>query len=130
MASRRVAVSRARTASPWSGWARIDESPPSVRAPLHELAALERLQSGRRVGREQAELERASDRHQLQQAARARAEAVDAQVDELGQARARCDLAAPAPYLPVLGQQAAFDAVTDQLAQEEGVAACQRPDRV
>jgi hypothetical protein len=86
--------------------------------------------AARAPGGEQPQLQRAADRHELQQVARARADAVDAQVDELSQARPRFDLAAPAPHAAVLGQQAAVDAVAHQLAQEEGVAARQLPHRV
>ena len=108
----------------------VDEPPAALGAPLHELAALERLQRAELARFEQCELERRADRHQLQHAPSARAGVLDPQIDELREPRACPDVAAPAPHAAVLGQQAVIDAVTRQLAQEQRVAARQLPQRV
>ena len=107
----------------------VDGPPPPVGAVLHQLAALERLQPGRRAGPEQPELQRPATATSSSSARGVRVHAVDPQVDQLGQARPDLHRAAPAPHAAVLGQLPAVEPVPRQLAQEQGVAAGQRPHR-
>ena len=88
---------------------------------------LERLQRGQLVGREQAGLQRHPDRHDLQHAARAGRQRVQAGADELRQAHPAGRRAVPAPDATGVVQHAALDAVQDELAQEQRVAPGQLP---
>jgi hypothetical protein len=105
----------------------VDDAPPPIRAALHELVRLQRLQG--LPCAEQLRLHGPGDRHELQRVTRARSGLLDAQVDELREARRSLDLAAPAPDAAVVGQQPAVDPVAGQLAQEERVAARHLPQR-
>ena len=117
-----------RLAVQWMG--DVDEPSSPVRAALDELAALQLLQCDQLVGLQQRDLQRSANRHQLQHAASALADVLDAHVDEFRQPRPRLDLAAPAPHSAVLGQHAAIEAVAYQLAQEQGIASGPLPQRV
>ena len=131
IASRRVAGRSARTASACSGWATsTSRRRPSVAALRRARAA--RAPQRRELARvEQRQLERRPDGHQLEHPPAARAGVADPQVDELGQPRARPRARrASARRRRPSGQQAAVEAVPHQLAQVQGVATGQLPQRV
>ena len=117
-------MSRARTASPWSGCARSANRRRPVGPAHHELRALEL-----RDVAEQVQLERRGHGERLELLACRGADVPGPQVDELREPRPGLERAAPAPDAAVLGEQPAVDPVARELAHEQGVAARQLPDR-
>ena len=117
-------MSRARTASPWSGCARsANRRRPAVRRTTSSA------RSSSATSPEQIQLERRGHGEPLQLLARGGPDVPGPQVDELGEPRPGLERAAPAPDAAVLGEQPAVDPVARQLADEQGVAARQVPDR-
>ncbi len=117
-------MSRARTASPWSGCARsANRRRPAVRRTTSSARSSSATSPSR------SSSSGAATASALQLLACGGADVPGPQVDELGEPRPGLERAAPAPDAAVLGEQPAVDPVARELADEQGVAARQLPDR-